>query len=56
MNGRGSRPRPRGPLGPQEHAADAAPEGADAKATYAQRLAVGIDAFRGGIRSMFLGT
>ena len=29
--------------------------GGDAKATYAQRLAVGIDAFRGGIRSMFLG-
>ena len=29
--------------------------GADAKATYAQRLAVGIDAFRAGIRQMFLG-
>ncbi len=29
--------------------------GADAKANYAQRLAVGIDAFRAGIRSMFLG-
>ena len=29
--------------------------GNDAKATYAQRLAVGIDAFRAGIRQMFLG-
>jgi NAD(P)-dependent dehydrogenase (short-subunit alcohol dehydrogenase family) len=29
--------------------------GADAKANYAQRLAVGIDAFRAGIRSAFLG-
>jgi hypothetical protein len=29
--------------------------GADAKATYAQRLEVGIDAFRAGIRQMFLG-
>lgn len=29
--------------------------GADAKATYAQRLAVGIDAFRAGIRQRFLG-
>ncbi|THD58591.1 SDR family oxidoreductase [Phenylobacterium sp.] len=29
--------------------------GADAKATYAQRLQVGIDAFRTGIRAMFLG-
>jgi len=29
--------------------------GADAKANYAQRLAVGIDAFRAGIRNMFLG-
>lgn len=29
--------------------------GADAKANYAQRLAVGIDAFRAEIRSMFLG-
>ncbi len=30
--------------------------GEDAKATYAQRLAVGIDAFRAGVRRMFLGT
>jgi NAD(P)-dependent dehydrogenase (short-subunit alcohol dehydrogenase family) len=29
--------------------------GEDAKATYAQRLAVGVDAFRGAIRGMFLG-
>jgi hypothetical protein len=29
--------------------------GEDAKATYAQRLAVGVDAFRTGIRAMFLG-
>ncbi len=29
--------------------------GADAKATYAQRLSVGIDAFRAGIKQMFLG-
>jgi short-subunit dehydrogenase len=29
--------------------------GADAKTSYAQRLAVGIDAFRAGIRQMFLG-
>ena len=29
--------------------------GADAKATYAQRLEVGIDTFRAGIRQMFLG-
>ena len=29
--------------------------GADAKANYAQRLAVGIDAFRAGIRQMFMG-
>jgi NAD(P)-dependent dehydrogenase (short-subunit alcohol dehydrogenase family) len=29
--------------------------GEDAKATYAQRLAVGIDAFRAGVRSMFMG-
>lgn len=29
--------------------------GADAKATYAQRLAVGVNAFRAGIRQMFLG-
>ena len=29
--------------------------GADAKATYAQRLAVGVEAFRAGIRQMFLG-
>lgn len=29
--------------------------GDDAKATYAQRLAVGVDAFRAGIRQMFLG-
>ena len=29
--------------------------GNDAKATYAQRLAVGIDAFRAGVRQMFLG-
>jgi len=29
--------------------------GTDAKATYAQRLEVGIDAFRAGIRQMFLG-
>jgi NAD(P)-dependent dehydrogenase (short-subunit alcohol dehydrogenase family) len=31
------------------------PAGDDARATYAQRLAVGIDAFRAGIRQMFLG-
>ncbi len=29
--------------------------GADAKVSYAQRLAIGIDAFRAGIRQMFLG-
>ena len=29
--------------------------GADAKANYAQRLAVGIDAFRAGIRAAFMG-
>ncbi len=29
--------------------------GADAKANYAQRLAIGIDAFRAGVRQMFLG-
>ena len=29
--------------------------GEDAKATYAQRLAVGIDAFRAGVKAMFLG-
>jgi NAD(P)-dependent dehydrogenase (short-subunit alcohol dehydrogenase family) len=29
--------------------------GEDAKATYGQRLAVGVDAFRAGVRSMFLG-
>jgi NAD(P)-dependent dehydrogenase (short-subunit alcohol dehydrogenase family) len=29
--------------------------GEDAKATYAQRLAVGVEAFRGGIKQMFLG-
>jgi NAD(P)-dependent dehydrogenase (short-subunit alcohol dehydrogenase family) len=29
--------------------------GEDAKATYAQRLAVGVDAFRAGIRGLFLG-
>ena len=28
--------------------------GEDAKATYAQRLAVGVEAFRAGIRQMFL--
>ena len=31
------------------------PAGADAKANYAQRLAVGVDAFRAGIRQLFLG-
>ena len=31
------------------------PAGEDAKATYAQRLAVGVEAFRAGIRQMFLG-
>ena len=31
------------------------PAGEDAKANYAQRLAVGIDAFRAGIRQLFLG-
>ena len=29
--------------------------GEDAKANYAQRLAVGIDKFRAGIKQMFLG-
>jgi hypothetical protein len=29
--------------------------GEDAKATYAQRLAVGVEAFRAGIKQMFLG-
>ena len=29
--------------------------GEDAKATYAQRLAIGIDPFRAGVREMFLG-
>ena len=31
------------------------PAGADAKANYAQRLAVGVDAFRAGIKRLFLG-
>ena len=30
--------------------------GADAKATYGQRLSAGVEAFRAGIRQMFLGS